>query len=207
MDLFLTKNVNCKLCGNEFSTQFIRKSKLPVVKTDSDFCVHYEQEIPFYYNVLICPECGYGFLDSFAKNPDEKMHEKISPLPDDFSGKRDNALAEKAYQRVIECAKRQKESDAVLASLHLQMAWIFRIRGDQENELTMLNEALGYYIDVYEKSDIEDPSKVIYLIGELNRRLGKNKEAVFWFNKVANDEQSNKAMRRMARQAWQSLRD
>jgi len=207
MEDFLTKDLTCRLCGNEFSSLAVRKSKQMVTKRDNDFCFHYAREVPFYYNVFICPECGYGFLESFEKEPGEKMKEKIAPLEEDYSGKRDNYLAEKAYQRAIECARMQKEGFAVLASLYLQLAWIYRFREDIENEQTMLSEALGYYIDVYEKSDLADASRVMYLIGELNRRLGNNKEAVFWFSRVANDQECKEAMRRLARQAWQSLRE
>ncbi len=206
MDDLLTKNLTCKLCGHEVETLMARKSKQATVKTDSDFCVHYENEVPFYYNVFICPKCGYGFLENF-KDPAKKMKEKIEPLPEDLTGKRDNQLAEKAYLRTLECARMQRESDPVMASLYLQLAWIYRYRGDEENEKTMLNEALGYYIDVYEKSDQGDVSKVLYLIGELNRRLGNNKDAVFWFSRLVNDQNCSQAMRHRARQAWQSLRE
>ncbi len=206
MDDFLNKNVTCKLCATDFETLMARKSKQAIVKTDPDFCTHYENEVPFYYYIFVCPQCGYAFLENF-KEPGEKMKEKIEPLPEDMSGKRDNNLAEKAYLRAIECARMQRESDAVMASLYLQLAWIYRFRGDEESELAALNEALGYYIDVYEKSDLEDVSKVLYLIGELNRRLGRNKDAVFWFSRVANDQDCSQAMRHRARQAWQSLRE
>jgi len=205
MENFYTKDLGCKLCGADFKSLLVKKSKQAVTKRDSDFCFYYENEVPFYYNVFICPACGYGFLESFEKKPGGKMKESISPLAEDYCGERDNALAEKAYLRAIECAKMQKESDAILASLYLQLAWIYRFREDEVKEEQALNEALGYYIEVYEKSDLADASKVMYLIGELSRRLG-NKEAVFWFSRVANDESGKEAMRRLARQAWQSIK-
>jgi len=207
MEDFLNKDLTCRLCDKEFSATVVRKSKQQVLKKDGDFCFHYAKEVPFYYNVFICPHCGYGFLESFEKEPGAGMREKIAPLPEDYSGRRDNDLAEKAYLRAIECAKMQKENFAVLASLYLQLAWIYRFREDGEKEQAALNEALGYYIDVYEKTDMGDPSKIMYLIGELHRRLGKEKEAVKWFSRVANDKEGNQAMRRLARNAWQSLRE
>ncbi len=206
MEEFYTKDLTCKLCAKEFQSLLVRKSKQAVMKTDSDFCVYYEGEVPYFYHVFLCPACGYAFLESFAKKPGEKMQEKITALPDFFSGKRDAPTAQLAYKRAIECAKMQREDDAVLASLHLQLAWIFRLTGDEEKELAALREALGYYVAVYESSNLPDASKVMYLIGELNRRLGNLKEAVFWYSKVTNDEKSNVAMQRRARDAWQSLR-
>jgi len=134
------------------------------------------------------------------------MKAKLTPLPDFFSEKRDAATAELAYKRAIECALMQREADDIMASLYLQMAWINRLRGDQEKEKTNMGHALSHYTGVYESSDLADVSRVMYLIGELNRRLGNNKEAVQWFSRVANDNNCSQAMRHRARQAWQILR-
>jgi uncharacterized protein len=207
MEDFYTKDLTCELCGREFPSLLVRKSKQAVTKTDSDFCAYYEGEVPYFYHVFICPACGYAFLESFTKKPGNKMKEKLSPLPDFFSGKRDAPTAQLAYKRAIECAKMQREDDAVLASLHLQLGWICRLTGDEQKELAALREALGHYVAVYESSNLPDASKVMYLIGELNRRLGNLKEAVFWYSKVAGDEKCSAAMRRRARDAWQSLRN
>ena len=134
------------------------------------------------------------------------MKAKLTPLPDFFSEKRDAATAELAYKRAIECARMQREEDDIMASLCLQMAWINRLRGDDEKEKVNMEQALAHYVDVYEKSELEDASKVMYLIGELNRRLEREKDAIFWFSRVVNDNNSSQAMRHRARQAWQSLR-
>jgi len=184
----------------------VRKSKIKVNKTDSDYCIHYDGEVPFYYNILICPDCGYTCSDSFKKPP-EGLKEKINPLPDVFSGKRSAATAQLLFKRAIDFALLQHEKDTVLANLYLHLAWIFRFCGDNENENSAIKKALDYYLKVYEKSDLTDPSKVTYLIGELHRRLRNNKDAVYWFSRVTNDPGSSQAAKRMAREAWQSLKD
>lgn len=206
MDDFLAKDLTCLLCGEGFTSLAVRKSRQPVLKTDSDFCMYYEREVPYFYHVYVCPHCGYAFLESFKKKPPGSMLEKITSLPDFFAGKRDAATAELAYRRAIECATLQREGDEVMASLYLQLAWVNRLRGEKEKEKENLGEALAYYIGVYENSDLEDASRVMYLIGELNRRLGDFKKAVFWFSRVANDSGCSQAMRHRARQGWQSLK-
>lgn len=204
---FLKKEYSCNLCSNSFTSLTVKKIAQPVSKTDTDFCVYYERETPYFYHVFVCPECGYAFTESFKKKPAENMRQQISPLPDFFSEKRDAPTAQLAYKRAIECARLQRESDTVLASLYLQLSWILRIKGDQAGEKNAQQEALAYYKGAYEGSDLEDASKVMYLIGELYRRLGDQKEAIYWYSRVANDKKSNQAMRRMAREAWQSLRE
>lgn len=135
------------------------------------------------------------------------MRQQITPLPDFFSEKRDAPTAQLAYKRAIECAKLQRESDTVLASLYLRLSWILRIKGDQAGEKAAQQEALTYYKGAYEGADIEDASKVMYLIGELHRRLGYPKEAAYWYSRVVSSNNSSQSIRRMARKAWQSLRN
>lgn len=207
LDDFLVKEQTCRLCGKKFTSLSVKKSAQPVKKTESDFFIQYERETPYFYSAYICPACGYGFLESFEKKPPPQMREKLTPLPDFFSEKRDAPTAQLAFKRAIECAKMQQESDTVLASLFLHLSWIMRLQGDERAEKEAQKKALAYYKAVYAESDIVDASKVMYLIGELNRRLGDQKEAVYWFSKVANDRRSNEAVRRMARDAWQSTRE
>lgn len=207
MDDFLTKEQTCRLCSNKFSSLAVKKSAQPVKKTESDFCIHYERETPYFYSVYICPACGYGFLESFEKKPPAAMREKLNPLPDFFSEKRDAPTAQLAFKRAIECAKIQEESDMVMASLFLHLSWIMRVQKEAEAEKEAQKKALAYYKGVYEESDLKDASKVMYLIGELYRRLGDVKEAVYWYSRVANDRRSNEAVRRMAREAWQLARE
>ncbi len=203
----MTKDLTCRLCDKQFSSLAVRKSKQAVISAEGDFQQVYERETPYFYYVFVCPHCGYAYLESFKEEPPLYMRESLKPLPDIFSGQRDPATAEQAFKRALECATEQNEEDAVLASLYLQMAWIARLQGDEEKEKTNMEQALAHYIKVYEMSEQEDISKVMYLIGELSRRLGKEKEAVQWFSRVINDKKSSPAMRNRARKAWQTARE
>ena len=207
MDDFMKKEQTCKVCTKKFTSLLVRKSKQPVVKSDSDFCLYYEKETPFFYHVFICPECGYTFLESFKKDPPPGLREKLTSLPDVFSEKRDASAAELLYKRAIDIARQQKEDDQVLASLHHYLAWAYRFKGDKEKEKTTLSEALAYYRGVYENINVDDPFKVMYLIGDLYGRLGDKNEAVKWFSRVANDKSASQAMRHRSREAWQQLRE
>lgn len=204
---FIPKQYSCGLCSKQFSSYVVKKTQQPVVKTDTDFCMHYARETPYFYHVFVCPACGYAFMESFKKKPFEKMREKITPLPDFFSEKRDPATAQLAYKRATECALLQREDEMIMASLYLQMSWIMRVKGDKVGEMEAQRKALASYTGVYENSQLQDASKVMYLIGELNRRLGNRAEAVNWYSRVANDKKCNQAMRTMARDGWQSLRE
>lgn len=205
MEDFFTKSLTCKLCSHEFTSLGVRKSKQPVLRTDSDFCPHYQRETPFYYHVYLCPNCGYAFLEASSR-PRSSLRSHLAPLEGDYSGPRDAAKAALVYRRAIECAELDDEEPALIASLKLQLAWCYRHRGDWEAEAAALESALQAYIRVYETSETTDISKVSYLIGEIHRRLGNDRDAVFWFSRLVNDKATTHAIRRLAREAWQELR-
>jgi uncharacterized protein len=207
MDDFLTKNLQCRLCAREFSSLSVRKSMQPILKTESDFCTIYERETPYFYTVFVCPGCGYAFNEAFTRKPGDHLRKKLVILPDFFSGKRGPSTAQLAYKRAIECARLQRESDLVLAGLYLHLAWIHRLKKEEAREKEALGQSLAYYLGAFEGPDPIDSSRVMYLIGELNRRLGNPKEAVIWYSRVANDKNCSQAMRHRSREAWQSLRD
>ncbi|MNI97829.1 hypothetical protein D3C73_1565510 [compost metagenome] len=51
-------------------------------------------------------------------------------------------------------------------------------------------------------------ARLLYLIGELNRRVGNNHEAVKWFSRVINDKNIvDSAMIHASREQWKLLRE
>ncbi|MDR2006236.1 MAG: DUF2225 domain-containing protein, partial [Acidaminococcales bacterium] len=54
---------SCPLCGGVFPATKAR-SKLRMVRQDTDFNMIYEQINPLYYSVWFCPHCGYAASES-----------------------------------------------------------------------------------------------------------------------------------------------
>lgn len=210
-NLFL-KKIKCLACGFDFQSSKVRRSKYHVLKVDTDFCTHYRDENPLFYNTYICPRCGYGFTDNFS-SPGEKARAEIAarifPFSLDFGGRRTADLAVLANRRAIECAGLQKEKDMLKAGLFLQIAWFYRIAGDEEAENTYLEEARSCYALAFERdAEVRDVGRILYLLGELNRRLGNDREAIFYLGRVINDKSINDpGIIRMARERWQDIRD
>ena len=209
-DLFL-KNMTCLLCEQKFQTSKVRRSRYIVSKVDTDFCTHYRGENPLYYNVNICPFCGYGFTENFQVPRGylkEALQKKISKFNIDFSGKRSVDLAVLAYRRAIDCALLQKTKNIILAGLTLHTAWLYRFVDQEELEKKFMRESVKYYQEAFEKeADIGNPGRTLYIMGELNRRLGNDREAILYFVKIINDKSINDAgIIRMARERWQDMR-
>ncbi|MBR6267030.1 MAG: DUF2225 domain-containing protein, partial [Selenomonadaceae bacterium] len=67
----------CPICGK--STRVVKtKSRLIIVKTDEDYCVHYKDFNPYYYKIWFCEHCGFAADEKtfLAKMP-ERQKEKI----------------------------------------------------------------------------------------------------------------------------------
>ncbi len=209
-DLFL-KSLTCLSCGHQFKSSKVRRSKYVVSKIDTDFCTHYKRENPLFYNVNICPVCGYGFTEGFSA-PGEKTKEilknKIFKFTIDFSGKRTIDLAILAYRRAIDCALLQKGRNILLAGLLLHTAWLYRFSGEGEPEIKYMTESLHYYKEAFEKdAEIGNMARTLYVMGDLSRRLGNDREAILYFTRIINDKSINDAgIIRMARERWQDMR-
>lgn len=129
-------------------------------------------------------------------------------MDDDFSGSRSVEKAIIAYQTALKCALLEKERETIIAGLYLHIAWFNRFLKNKDEEMKNLKKALEYYEKAIERDrDLENPATVFYLIGEINRRIGNDKEAVKYFAHVINDKKiNNPNIIRMSRERWQEIR-
>ena len=213
--LYRTK-VKCPCCESEFETSRVRPSFKKVIRTDTDFCAYFKDVNPDYYVVRVCPYCGFSFTENFS--PQLSVKQKRAYLDRigskwqggrDYSGERDAAMAMETYKLALLSAQAVGEKDRVVAALLHHIAWLHRYEGREEEERRFLQYALEAYIRVYEtEQETISSARLLYLIGELNRRLGNYHEAVRWFSRVVNDPAiMDAAMIRAAREQWQAIRE
>ncbi len=214
MDSLYDKKHTCPFCEREFTSKRVKVGKIRIKKVEEDFCTHYQGENPNYYSVLICPWCGYTYSSQSSKIKDaekDSIEEFLqqNPLKGDYSGARDHSQALKAFQRALELGEWRKEKSSALANYSMHMAWIYRYLEDWEGEVEYSEKALQYLLDYYERGSQEgNPAKTMYILGELNRRLGREREAVMWYNKIVNDKEiRDAAIIKKAREQWKNMRD
>ena len=65
---FYDKKVACINCKENFTTTRIRSRFVRVSSHESDFKpVYSDPEVnPIFYNVAVCPHCGFSFTDDFS---------------------------------------------------------------------------------------------------------------------------------------------
>lgn len=123
---------------------------------------------------------------------------------------------ERTWEDSIQCfklallsAQIKNEKSRVVAGLLHHLAWHYRAKGDWQQEERFLSFALDAYVHVFETEGMDlNNAKLMYLMGELNRRLKRFSEAVKWFSRLINDRKIMDAgMIRASREQWVTTRE
>ena len=218
LEPFYEKKITCVFCGKAFNTLRVRSRFAIAYQIDSDFCPHYRagNYNPHHYFVNVCPECGFAFSEEFSDQFPIGSKEVISVqitghwTKRDFGQVRDIQQALESYKLAILAGSLKKEKNAILAGLCLRLAWIYRTENNLEQEKRFQSLALKAYEESYIVSDFIGTAmselKVMFMIGELSRRLGQYNKAVSYFSKIiqrknAKDEQK---MVTKAQEQWRA---
>ncbi len=193
-NLLYDKEITCPVCDNVFKAKAVKTSASRILSKDSDSFIIYDVINPYFYDVWVCDNCGYSAMkNDFNKIRERQIHlvkDKIQTkwkrknYPDVY----DINIAIERYKLsllnyYVTDAKASKK-----AMNCLKLAWMYRSLQDNENELTFLKQALDGFNAAYFNEGFPlynmDKFTAMYLIGELNRRLGNNDEALKWFSEI-----------------------
>ncbi|MFC5530092.1 DUF2225 domain-containing protein [Cohnella yongneupensis] len=207
--------VKCICCESSFQTSRVRPSLKKAIKTDSDFCSYFKDINPDFYVVRVCPYCGFASTENFREHLVDKQkkayYDKMGNhwKHRDYGGVRTEADAMECYKLSLLTAQTVGEKDRVVSGLLHHIAWLYRYEGNTTQENRFLGFALGAYINVFEKeTESLSNTRLMFLIGELNRRLGNFNEAVKWFSRIIHDRSiTDAAMIRASREQWQNIRE
>ncbi len=207
--------VNCPQCEEDFQTSRVRQSLKRVSRRDSDFCAYYQHENPDFYVVRVCPHCGFASTEnSMAKLSSAHKQKYMSEIgrrlaKRDMGGHRSREQALETYKLALMCAQTIGDRERIIASFLHHIAWLYRYNGETEQEQRFLRYCLESYIRVYEIESVGgSDARLMFLIGELHRRLGEFNNAVKWFSRVINDQRiTDSAMIRASREQWVVLRE
>ncbi|HWO98382.1 MAG TPA: DUF2225 domain-containing protein [Bacillus sp. (in: firmicutes)] len=215
------RNVECMVCQKSYTTKKIRSRFIKVVKYDTDFFTFYENDElnPIFYHVDVCPHCGFSatedFSPYFAPNSLDLIKEKVCGqwVFQNYGDKRTVKQAINSYKLAIYCASLKKEKHITMAGLLLRLAWLYRIQEQIDKEKHFLTYARQEYIESYSKDDFRGTQmgtvRILYVIGELSRRIGDEKQAAFYLSKVIQNHSrdGDKKIVEMARERWYEIRE
>lgn len=213
------KEITCPVCSKSFPATKVKARACKVKSRDSDFCVYYEGINPIFYDAWVCENCGYANhsdkFEELLQNEADILRNKLMPkwAKRSLSGERDVDMATEAFKLVLISHDYRGAKASDFAKTCLRIAWLYRYKGDEEEEIKFIRHALEYYKEVYEKEffpvDKLDESTCIYMIGELSYRAGYYSDAVKWFSKLMSSEEARKkpALMEAAREQFQLVKE
>lgn len=208
-------NVTCPVCSHAFKAQRVRKSALVPDGRDTDFYVRFRGFDPTDYSVWQCPACGYANAESTFDdvNPAERhvlrnALQELQPLQ--VPRQRDLATVMALFERAVFAAE-VRSSYSRAAGLYLRMAWVHRREGNAAKEREYLEKAFDNYLEAYQNEPFPigkmSELTVLYLLGELARRLGRYNEAVQYFSAVTQTaDHTEPQIVNMAKEQWELAR-
>lgn len=214
------KKLLCSLCGNAFTSKKIRSRAIRVEKSESDFYLQYKDSTlnPILYEIYVCPECGFSFNEQFddrlAAEAKVMFRKKISSnwKKQSYGENRSYEEAAKTYKLALLSAEETEQTAVVKAGLCLRLSWLYRYLENEKEEARFQKHARSFYEASYTEGDFKNKNMtemtVLYLIGELSRRLGDKEGAARYFSKVIQhiDSGRESSITEKAREQWFKMR-
>ncbi|MDV6378917.1 DUF2225 domain-containing protein [Sporosarcina sp. GW1-11] len=218
---FYEKRMQCLLCKEHFPTTRIRSRQVRVSQHDSDFRpIYINKEInPIFYNVAVCPQCGFAYTDDFSPYFGPGVKEKIAKnitakwRSRSFGHLRSKEEAVQTYKLAYLSANFKKEKHLTIAGMMLRIAWIYRESKETENEMRYIRIARDLYIQAFSEGDHVgtqmSETRVQYLIAELSWRIEDRPEAIRNFSRVieAQKRSTEPNIIQLAKDRWQEIRE
>lgn len=225
-DALFDKTYTCPICGQEFLSKTIRAGRNKLVEQELDLRAKYDTADPVKYEAVVCGSCGFAALARFFK-PIPMAQEKLirENISSSFKGlpeaeeiySYDDAIVR--YKLVLANTVVKGGTNSEKAYVCLKMAWLYRGKAEslpeeeenREDALKQLNKAeLECLANAYEGFSAAfsqesfpmcgmDESTVMYLVGELARRVGKYEEAGRWISQVIVSKTANERLKDRAR--------
>lgn len=220
-DKLYLKTQECPVCRKVFKSAKIKNSMLKYLRSDTDLCRYYEGGNPYFYEMNVCPVCGFSFSDNFNEVLTAQQIARFLKTvsknwkKQDYCGERDAITAIEAYKLGLISAQTVGLKKRTIAGICLRICWLYRMLGDVDKERRFMKESAELYEKAYEAEDAEDngtsPEIMAYLLGELNFRLGNKEKAYLWFNIALTKYSLNPMVKKqtadMIKDRWLNIKD
>ena len=210
------KDIECPVCDKTFKTLALKVNAPRIKSRDSDFFIRYLDENPYFYEVWICPNCGYSALKTdfqkIRKHQIKLILDKITPkwVNREYPVPFNERVAIERYKLSLLNALVIESKSSTKAILCLKIAWMYRLLKNDFYEKNYLTEALIAFNDTYINESTSsyglDKFSVMFLIGEINRRIGEEKLALRWFSEVVTSINAPQKIKEMARDGKDKIR-
>lgn len=212
-----SKEVECPCCQGIIRIIVPRKSKAWMESRDSDFFIRYKELNLYFYEVWICENCGYSALSrdfnlingkqilKIRKNVSVNWQRKPNQYIYDVNSAIDR------YKLALLCYIEMEAKSYQVGLVCLKLAWMNRLKDDSEEEGRFLSLALKQLQEAYYKEDFPfynyDKDHIMYILGEINRRLDNNNEALKCFSYVLGSKEASSKLKEQVRDQRELIKD
>lgn len=218
------RDVSCPVCLQVFKLHTPRSGTYSLVRRDSDNCPHYSGVNPLYYQIWVCPGCGYAALKKDFANLEDRHHDAVAKALKDAGlvrtvdfrqPDRSPFAALVAFKLAAVTYEARKAQPKVLASMSLRAGWICRMTGNLGRELAHLARASELLELAFSQGgakpgqggdEDDDEAAIPFMIGELGLRLGRFEQAERWFGVVLADRETPDKIQKATRDRLYDLR-
>lgn len=191
------RTVECPVCGKITKIKAVKSTAPRMKSRDSDFMIHYDVINPMLYEISYCRICGYAALQrDFTSISDRQRKAILSKITLNWKSKNypeeygvDTAIEQHKLALLNAVVKESKSSEKAI--LCLKISWLYRLNCDRENEAVFQKQAIQGLELAYENESLPiyglDKYSVLYLLGELYRRIGNTSEALKYFGNIIVD--------------------
>lgn len=232
-DILYDRKVMCPVCGEYFVTRSVRAGKSKLLSVDTDLRPKYDIITPYAYDVILCNGCGYTALNRFFKKITPRQSEWVKThisnhyrgkmYPDEYTFE----MAIERYKLALLNAVIKKSKTSEKAYICLKISWLYRsyiedlvkmpssdnyklIEACHKNEYAFIEKAYEGFIGTYENESFPacgmEEITIMYLIGDLARRLGYLTEASKWISRVIITNDANNRLKEKARQVKELIK-
>lgn len=214
-NIFL-KEINCPVCENIFKTPVVKAKSPRIASKDSDLFIRYTVENPYFYEVWLCPNCGYAALktdfEKIKTYQKKLVKERVSPkwINREYDLPFAENIAIERYKLALVNSIMIESNFSTKAIICLRIAWLYRLLEDETNEVNYMKQSLSAFNEAYLKENLPiyglDRFSIMFLIGELNRRIGEDTIALKWFSEVIVSIGANQKIKEMSRNCKDKIR-
>jgi hypothetical protein len=188
MTTFFPITLTCPVCGKDFKSQSVGSCGHGSKRTD--FRPNYWGANPVRYFYHNCPDCGYCNSQNFFKKEfkNQQFKEKIKSMGPLEKGSSGIDLSTK-IERAMHCLEVMRDFDLIdINDFAMANNWInaYWWAENQQSEKRFGEITLDYFERAFDKDLIPENQylTIMYLRGEIHRRIGNFKKAVELFRKV-----------------------
>ncbi len=209
----MQREYDCPICSARFKAPRPRMAKLTAIGSDKDLRPYHEGVDIVNYEVVVCTSCGFTALHDSFLNFDNFYTERTKiGLTEVQTHKMYlteviNQDAIDRYISAIMLLEYKKAPASEYYFLFSRLSWVYRTFDDPdalENEYLSLKKAFTYLEMAYKNESMPfydmDQSKVMYVLGDMARRIGEYEKANLYIGKAVLDPNSTEELRERAKE-------